>query len=381
MFKASGTLAALLPSLRFGVNKTDFFTSLWSKPQTRDERVKEYVPEVLEESFEQQRAVLEESTSRDIIVELGNKILQEIDSKSPTPSIAPHLNKLLLEYGVKDVIAQRPLSYLLYPNSSALSAGEQAHELVSSFPDNFRAMIEEVERNGCSAKTAVHASAAPEVHVPKAASSVAAVGHEATSSVQVADGTSASGEEVAPTEPGGRTPGDSEASSPSQQRADGVIMASKDEYEPMDITMFVKVAAGMAMANLHCGDMRNAVRCVDAGISHAKEASRLGGLLALKAGLLVRQKKFAEAAECAKLAVEASGNVQGYLHGAYALHKLNRPEEAVALLERGREDHPMNTQFEAQIEAIQRELKLALPASSSSSSASKDAAQEALPAK
>ncbi|CBZ30848.1 conserved hypothetical protein [Leishmania mexicana MHOM/GT/2001/U1103] len=380
MFKASRTLAALLPSLNLGVNKTDFFTSLWSKPQTRDERVKEYVPEVLEESLEQQRAVLEESTSRDIIVELGNKILQEIDSKSPTPSIAPHLNKLLLQYGVKDVIAQRPLSYLLYPNSSSLSAGEQVHELVSSFPDNFRAMVEEVERNGCSARTAAYAPAAPEVHVPQAAPSVAAVEHEATSDAQVVGSTVASGE-AASTVPGGQTPGDGKASSSSQPRADSVIMASKDEYEPMDITMFVKVAAGMAMANLHCGDMRNAVRCVDAGIAHAKEASRLGGLLALKAGLLVRQKKFVEAAECAKLAVEASGNIQGYLHGAYALRKLNRPEEAVALLEQGREDHPMNTQLEAQIEAIQKGLKLALPSSSSSSSASKDAAQEALPAK
>ncbi|GET92815.1 hypothetical protein, conserved [Leishmania tarentolae] len=380
MFKVSKALGALLPSLNFGVNKTDFFTSLWSKPQTRDERVKEYVPEVLEESLEQQRAVLEESTSRDIIVELGNKILQEIDNKSPTPSIAPHLNKLLLEYGVKDVIAQRPLSYLLYPNSSALSAGEQAHELVSSFPDNFRAMIEEVERNGSSAKVAVPKPAGEEGYTPTAESLVTATEHETMPSAQLNSSTAVPGG-TASTVPGGSTAGDGKASSSSQHRADGVIMASKDEYEPMDITMFVKVAAGMAMANLHCGDMRNAVRCVDAGIAHAKESSRLGGLLALKAGLFVRQKKFAEAAECAKLAVEASGNVQGYLHGAYALRQLNRLEEAVALLEQGREDHPMNTQFEEQIEAIQKEMKLALPASSSSPSASEEASQEALSVK
>ncbi|KAK7201308.1 hypothetical protein NESM_000192800 [Novymonas esmeraldas] len=336
MLRISRRLAAVLPSLNLGVNKTDFFTSLWRKPQTRDERVKEYVPEVLEESLAEQRAVLQESTSRDVIVELGNRILREIDNKSPTPSIAPHLSKLLLEYGVKDVIAQRPLSYLLYPSSSAMSAGEQAHELVSAFPDNFRAMIEEVERNGCSAK----AAPAPKKEVQAASSSPA---------------TAAAAEAPAPV---------------SKKRDDGVVMATQEEYEPMDITMFVKVAAGMAMANLHCGDIRNAVRCVDAGVVHAKEASRLGGLLALKAGLLVRQKKFAEAAESAKLAVEASGNVQGYLHGAYALRQLNRTDEAVALLERGREDHPMNTLFDAQIEAIQKERKLALPASSSATASS-----------
>ncbi|CAJ1034915.1 hypothetical protein, conserved [Leishmania lindenbergi] len=378
MLKTSKTLAALLPSLSFGVNKTDFFTNLWRKPQTRDERVKEYVPEVLEESLVEQHAVLEESTSRDTIVELGNKILQEMDNKSPTPNIAPHLNRLLLEYGVKDVIAQRPLSYLLYPNSSALSAGEQAHELVSSFPDNFRAMIEEVERNGCSAKIPAPLLSASEAHALKAAPSVAVAGHDPTSSVDLGSGAATSGEPESPA-PSGSTPGDDKASSPSRRRADSVIMASKDEYEPMDITMFVKVAAGLAMANLHCGDMRNAVRCVDAGIAYAKEASRRGGLLGLKAGLLVHQKKFVEAAHCAQLAVETSGNVQGYLHGAYALRKLSRLEEAVALLERGREDHPMNTQFEAQIEAIQKERRLTLPASSSLSSTKTDAAQEALP--
>ncbi|AIO01908.1 hypothetical protein LPMP_342820 [Leishmania panamensis] len=378
MLKTSKTLAALLPSLSFGVNKTDFFTNLWRKPQTRDERVKEYVPEVLEESLVEQHAVLEESTSRDIIVELGNKILQEMDNKSPTPNIAPHLNRLLLEYGVKDVIAQRPLSYLLYPNSSALSAGEQAHELVSSFPDNFRAMIEEVERNGCSAKIPAPLLSASEAHALKAAPTVAVAGHDPTSSVDLGSGAATSGGPESPA-PSDSTPGDDKASSPSRRRADSVIMASKDEYEPMDITMFVKVAAGLAMANLHCGDMRNAVRCVDAGIAYAKEASRLGGLLGLKAGLLVHQKKFVEAAHCAQLAVETSGNVQGYLHGAYALRKLSRLEKAVALLERGREDHPMNTQFETQIEAIQKERRLTLPASSSLSSTNTDAAQEALP--
>ncbi|KAG5466878.1 hypothetical protein LSCM1_01055 [Leishmania martiniquensis] len=378
MFKASRTARALLPLLNLGVNKTDFFTNLWSKPQTRDERIKEYVPEVLEESLQEQRAVLEGSTSRDIIVEIGNKILQLIDNKSPTPSIAPHLNRLLLEYGAKDVIAQRPLSYLLYPNSSALSAGEQAHELVSNFPDNFRAMIEEVERSGCSAKPSASSSPAP-VPVPSAeATSGVTAGHHRTSSAQVYDGLVTVGEPE-PAAPSGLTGGNDEAGLPSERRADGVIMASREEYEPMDITMFVKVAAGLAMANLHCGDTHNAVRCVNAGLTHVKEASRRGGLLALKAGLLVRQKKFAEAADCAKLAVEASGNVQGYLHGAFALLHLNRLEEAVALLQQGRETHPMNTEFEVQIEAIEKKRTLALSASSSPSPVRKGETQEVLP--
>ena len=44
-------------------NGTSMFTNLWSKPETKDERVKEYVPEVIEESLIEQRAVLNESTS------------------------------------------------------------------------------------------------------------------------------------------------------------------------------------------------------------------------------------------------------------------------------------------------------------------------------
>lgn len=361
MFRRSRVIAGFLPQIKLGSSKTDFFTSLWNKPQTRDERVKEYVPEVLEESLEEQRAVLEESTSRDVIVELGNKILQEIDNKSPTPSIAPHLSKLLAEYGVRDVIAQRPLSYLLYPSSSAMAAGEQAHELVSGFPDNFRAMIEEVERNGCSAKQpkAITATGEPSRPAQKDAPEHAegtGEGADAASMTEANTTASSNGAQGA----------DKSVPAKTAKKEGEVIMASKEEYEPMDITMFVKVAAGMAMANLHCGDLRNAVRCVDAGIAQAKEASRLGGLHALKAGILVHQKKYEEAAESALLAVRESANVQGYLHGAYALRKLNRPEEAIALLEQGEEDHPMNTAFEAQIAALKKEVKPALPASTSS---------------
>jgi tetratricopeptide (TPR) repeat protein len=370
MFRRSGIVAGFLPQIKLGSNKTDFFTSLWNKPQTRDEQVKEYVPEVLEESLEEQRAVLEESTSRDVIVELGNKILQEMDNKSPTPSIAPHLAKLLEEYGAKDVISQRPLSYLLYPNSSAMAAGEQAHELVSGFPDNFRAMIEEVERNGCSVKQQRQEQApgiSYEASAGIAASDGAALNHE---------GEGAAASAAANTE--GEDNNNVDRANAARPKTGDVIMTAKEEYEPVDITMFVKVAAGMAMANLHCNDLRNAVRCVDAGIAHAKEASRLGGLHALKAGLLVHQKKFDEALESARLAINESGNVQGYLHGAYALRRLNRPEDAIELLEQGKEDHPMNTQFDQQISLLKKELKPALPASSSSSAAEETVSKDAL---
>lgn len=378
MFRRSRLVAGFLPQLKLGANKTDFFTSLWNKPQTRDERIKEYVPEVLEESLEEQRAVLEESTSRDVIVELGNKILQEIDNKSPTPSIAPHLTKLLEEYGVKDVIAQRPLSYLLYPNSSVMAAGEQPNELVSEFADNFRAMIEEVEQNGCSVKPP-HTPVAPIV----APAEEAEAKEEAKKQTAAAATVKTMSEEGAASSATTTTkPDENETHAGTgkpNKKAGDVIMASKEEYEPMDITMFVKVAAGMAMANLHCNDLRNAVRCVDAGIAHAKEASRLGGLHALKAGILVRQKKYDDALTSAMDAVAASENAQGYLQGAYALRQLHRVEEAIQLLEQGREAHPMNTQFEAQIAALKKDVKPALPASAGAATAlGKSEGKEAL---
>lgn len=339
MFRTRGVLSGFLQGLKFGTSKNDFFTSLWNKPQTRDERVKEYVPEVMEESLEEQRAVLEENTSRDVIVELGNKILVAIENKSPTPSIAPNLNLLLSEYDAKDIITQRPLSYLLYPNSSAIAAGEQPHELVAGFVDHFRALIEEVERNGCTAKRQSETTSSMEnKKLPSASASVAQEPNAAALSSSKTDPT--------------------------------VIVASREEYEPMDITMFVKVSSGMALANFHCADLRNAIRCVDAGIAHVVDPKRLGGLLALKAGFLVHQKKYEEAVQCAQQSIEASGNQQGFLQGAYALRMLHRYEEAVALLEQGCQEHPMNTQLSLQLEAVKNDVKLALPPSSSEKSLS-----------
>ncbi|EAN88422.1 hypothetical protein ECC02_001408 [Trypanosoma cruzi] len=319
--------AGFLQNLNSGRN--NFFTSLWNKPQTRDERVKEYVPEVLAESLEEQRAVLEENTSRDVIVELGHKVLREIENKSPTPSIAPHLNKIIQEYGSKDLIAQRPLSYLLYP-SSTLIGGQLPNELVANFSDNLRSLVEEVERNGCSAR---HKSVKGEKKDKDKTKKEENVSHETSSS-------GANGENLS-----------------SALKSGPVVMASKEEHEPMDITLFVRVISAMALANVQHGDWNNAVRCVDVAIAHVVEQSRLGGLLGMKAGILVYQKKYEEAVECANLAVEASGNIQGYIHGAFALRILKRPAEAVQLLERGREQHPMNTQLLAQMEGAQKDLE------------------------
>ncbi|EPY32067.1 hypothetical protein AGDE_08882 [Angomonas deanei] len=288
--------AGFLQGLKFGEN-ANVFTSLWNKPETSDSRVKEYVPEVLEESLAEQRAVLEESTSRDVIVELGHKILLGIENKTPTPNIAPHLNKILAEFGSKDIISQRPLSYLLYPNSNATSAGEQAHELISNFQENFKTFVESVEESGCSIRGKEGKEGDQKKVEKKEEESEPAEGEEAS--------------------------------------GDKVIMTPKSEHEPMDITMFVKLVSGMALANMRCGDLRNAVRCVDAGIAHVVDQQRLGGLLGLKAGFLVHQKKYEEAVECANLAIGASENVQGFLQGSYALRKLGKEEEAVALLERG----------------------------------------------
>ncbi|ORC92172.1 uncharacterized protein TM35_000043860 [Trypanosoma theileri] len=317
--------AGFIQALNTG--KTNFFTSLWNKPQTRDERIKEYVPEVIDESLREQRAVLAETTSRDVIVELGHKVLREIENKSPTPSIAPHLNKILLEYGSKDIISQRPLSYLLYP-SSMIGGGQPSHELVTNFIDNFRSLVEEVERNGCSTRS--NSLQKEEKH----------------KSEDKSEKTPEDGESKINT--GNLV--DNEKSGP-------VIMTSKEEHEPMDVTLFIRVVSAMALANVQHGDWSNAIRCVDAGISHVIDQSRLGGLLGMKAGILVHQKKYKEAVECANLAVEASGNIQGYIHGAFALRMLKKPQEAVHLLEKGREDHPMNMQIVGQMEELQKEIE------------------------
>lgn len=289
-----------------------FLGNLWNKPLTRDEQVKDYVPEVLEEALAEQRAVLAESTSRDVIVELGHKILKEIENKAATPSIAPHLAKIMSQYGGKDLISQRALSYLLYPSSSVTH--QQPHDLVVNFHENFQKLIETVEREGSS--------------------STPAPGKEAsTSSVN---------------------------STAKDAAADNTQQSSPSEHS--DIPLFAKVTAGMAMANVQCNDNKSALNCCDVALLHTKDATRKGGLLAMKAGILNRLGKFDDAAQAAKLAIEASNNPQGYIQGAAALKRLNKPEEVIGLLEKGHESHPENDVLNAQLEDVKKHQKIALVA-------------------
>jgi tetratricopeptide (TPR) repeat protein len=304
-------------------NGASMFTNLWSKPNTKDERVKEYVPEVIEESLTEQRAVLNESTSRDRIVESGYRLLQEVENKSPTPSIAPHMQTLLLEFGApKDLIGQRALSQLLYPSVAPTPAvaALQAHELVSGFLENCKRLVEHVEVHGSSVKA-----------------------RRATSE----------GEE---------TKKESERTSSNEEPDEGnrVVMAKPDEVEPLDITMFAKVTAAMALANLHTGDLNQAMACCDAALRHAVDPKRIGGLHGMRAGIYNKMKKYELAAEAARLSIEASDNVQGYLQGAAALRQLKRDQEVVALLEQGKEAHPSNEVVGQQLLAVKKDLKLAL---------------------
>lgn len=328
------------------------FTKLWQKPETRDERVKEYVPEVLEESLTEQRKVLAESTSRDVIVDAGHRILREIENKAATPAIAPHLNKILLEFGAKDVIGQRSLSYLLYP-STATANNAQPHELVSGFVENFKSLVEHIEQNGRTA-------------APRSDSNVEPAESEAPSGPATPSGS-------ANTE----TNDNNHAAS---QPAEGeVIMAKQEDVEPLDATLFVKLVGGMAMCNLQTGDLVNAVKCCDAGLKYAIEPSRIGGLYGLKAGILNRQKKFELAAEAAALAIQHSSNIQGFLQGAAALKALKRFDEVVGLLEEGRAAHPKSEAIGLALTEAKKTIKLSLTAGGSEASSTTAALTDGRP--
>nr|CCD17713.1 unnamed protein product [Trypanosoma congolense IL3000] len=324
LLRRAGFLQNLKPE------KNNFFTNLWNKPRTRDESIKSYVPDVIEEGLREQRAVLQENTARDVVVELGYKVLSEIECKRPTPSIAPHLNKILTQYGYKDLIAQRPLSYLLYP-CSTINTGHQPHELVLNFTENFRSFVEEVERNGCSLRNKNQNKEEQTAESGK------------VSTVPTPD---VNGADAIPSD----MTSDTLKSGP-------VIMASADKHEPMGVTLFIRILSGMSIANVQSGDLASAVRCVDAGLEYVVEPSRRGALLGMKSGILVRQRKYEEAVECAMEAVQVSGNIQGYIQGAFAMHMLHRLEEAVKFLERGREDHPMNTQLLDLMDKAVKELE------------------------
>lgn len=311
---------------------TDFFTSLWHKPETRDERVKEYVPEVLEESLLEQKAVLSEASKRDVIVECGAKVLKELENKAPTPAIAAPLAQIMDHYGGKNLISQRALSYLLYPGSVAGMVNEHPHELISGFSENFKLLIDDIEKHGCSAIK-------PAADAKKGSAKAAAAAKEA--------GTEAAQEGTANGSDGGK-----------------VVMLSSDETEPLDVTLFVKVVAGMALANVQYTDFTSGVRCCDVALLHAKDSSRIGGLHGMKAGILIRMKKYDEAVQAAMLSIAASNSVQGFLHGATALGKLRRDGEALKLLEQAKESFPQNPEVQKLLAAAKRDYKPALTASS-----------------
>ena len=132
-------------------------------------------------------------------------------------------------------------------------AALQAHELVSGFLENFKQLVEHVEQNGSSVKKQTSASSS---------SGEASVSNE--SAVE------AKGEE----------------------EGNRVVMAKPEEVEPLDITMFAKVTAAMALANLHTGDLNQALACCDAALRHAVDPKRIGGLHGMRAGIYNKMKKF-----------------------------------------------------------------------------------------
>lgn len=330
-----------IDSSKFRSKDDKWYHRLWFKPETRDERVKEYVPEVIEESIAEQRALMAQQTPRDILVEHGHRVLALIENKAPTPSISPSLNHILKCFGNEDLISQRALSYLIYPTTSSaaalLKSGASSHtipDLIASWTDNFRTMVQSIEQDGTYVNHLMQKKEALEAPKDK--------------------------KEGAPAE---NTPtnGAANASTATATEAEeGKPEEAKQQVESPDVTMFVKVVSGMSLANMHCNDLKNAVACCDAALKHVVDTNRKGGVLALKAGLLNKEKRYTEAAECALLAVEASGNIQGYLQGYTALRLLNRKEEAMELLESGVEAHPQNTQLKELADKVKSETAVAV---------------------
>ena len=336
-------------SLHFAGSGKDLLYGLWNKPETKDNRVKEYVPEVLEESLMEQHAVLSENTSRDVIVELGHKVLKSIESKAPTPSIAPHINHILKEFGGPQtpLITQRALSYLLYPGSNTngmnASANAAPHELVATFGDNFRTMVEHIEANGSS----YHIK---QLEAEEATKELAAGG----------DGEAADATDTTATPVSTPTATAAVAAAAPKKASLPIGTTVDDTPEPVDVTSLAKLAAGMALANLRCQDSPGALKCVDFALTHSSDRTRRGGLYAMKAGILNTLKRYEEASQVALLAVDTSNNVQGYLHGASALKMLKKDIELVQLLEKGSEQHPTQEAISKQLTTVKKNLKLTI---------------------
>ena len=175
------------------------------------------------------------------------------------------------------------------------------HELVSSWTQNFRNFVERVEQHG------------PSVSAQKEKVAVAS-----TSSVVVV------------------------------------------EEEALDATLLSKLSAGMALANLQIEDLHAALRCIDFGLMHATNSQRRGGLLAMRAGVLNRLKRYDEASRAALLSVEASDNLQGYLQGAAAYRLQRKDDELKLFLERAQQSHPSDVDITKQLEVVNKEGKLSL---------------------
>ena len=325
---------------------------LFWKPETRDERIKQFVPEVLEESLAAQKSVLSaEQNQRDRIVEAGHKVLKELENKAPIPTLYPSLLNILKLYGVADrVVSQRALNYLLYPSSSSF-AGHVPHELVGGFQDNFKHLIDHVEVNGSAATSRIEALRAEQAAAKADAKSKA----EEKASADAIDFPS----DATPTTTAVSGTTDGGVADP--KKDNGTVGHSGAE-DP-EVTYFVKCVAGMGLANVHIGDFANAVSCVDAALTHAVDDNRRAGLLALKAGVLNKMKRYDEAIAAAQLCVAANPmNSQGYLQGAAALRLSKRDDEAVAFLESGSLNCAGNELVRATLEATKKVATLSLGA-------------------
>ena len=312
---------------------------LFFKPQTRDERVKDYVPEVLEESLAAQRAVLaKENTERDLIVEHGQKMLKDLENKAPVTNMFGSFQALLKLYKKENLVTQRAMHLLMYPSSTQVGTVTQAAvpELVSSFGENFRAFIDTVEQNGSYVHdvkwkaAAAAAAAAPAIAIGDGASADAKQLEAGAAGLEVGSG-------------GGDATTNATTTAEGQIANEDEPVAPAAETEPLDITLYIKCLAGMSMANARLNDTTTAIKCADAALEHAMDPNRKGGVLALKAGLLVQAKKYIEAAETAQLAIAcAPNNAQGYLQGATAMRLMGKGDEAVELLKLGALTLPNN---------------------------------------
>jgi tetratricopeptide (TPR) repeat protein len=316
---------------------------LFFKPQTRDERVKDYVPEVLEESLAAQRAVLaKENTERDLIVEYGQKMLKDLENRAPVTNMFPVFNSLLKLYKKENLVSQRSMHLLMYPGSTQHGTVNQQAlpELVQSFSENLRTFIDTVEQNGSYVHDVKWKKDNSKKSNDKTTKQLGEGSHNNNKVAgQLEDGTKKKEAEVDDDSP----------------------TALSEEAEPMDITLYVKCLAGMSMANARIHDYPSAIKCCDAALEHAMDPNRKGGVYALKAGLLVQSKKFLEAVETARLAIDcAPQNPQGYLHGSTAYRLMGKYEEAVELLKLGSENMPGNDSITALLEKTEK-LAEAMP--------------------